>query len=594
MKCSKRFTALLLAALILVFTPHVPVRAEEETPMDVEYTLNVSKWEKVPKSGEISVFENDSDEVRRVMTDDYDFTTSQLMVFNGEGIMTEVGENLYGNKDGTYGSPQTEVDIPPHGFMIVYRGGVSVKLLLTFGFAFEGAMLYNSTMTVVRRIYGSYDKEAGTITIKYNKQQPESENCKSFLFVGNSTTYFNGIPLKFRAMCAAAGIEVSVTYCTFGSAYLYEFADENHERGKALRKALAARKYDYVVIQDAGGANFEDSQPAMDVLIPLIRENGAEPLLYMRYSSTSDDSARTAGAVRHYQNYIRLAKLYGLRWSPVAVAFEYCRTEHREINLYAADNSHHSKEGSYLAAATLMYSFFGVSPVGNTYTAYMPQDIVDVLQAEAAKAVETDFEAGRIAPAEARIKGKKYINLAYEKPYTVNTEPYSRGKAYELLSDIRADGSYAGKFTDGMKTANGNDVMCGVYKSEGLTVTVDLGKLYLLASASTDIVGGPWAGDSVRGAEATFEYSADGVHFRTAAGTAKGSTVKVGNSGSDLRTFRAEPELPEAARYVRVTYSVQSEYCGISEIEAFGTDADPLLTAASGAAAAAKKALGGK
>ena len=279
MKCSKRFTALLLAALILVFTPHVPVRAEEETPMDVEYTLNVSKWEKVPKSGEISVFENDSDEVRRVMTDDYDFTTSQLMVFNGEGIMTEVGENLYGNKDGTYGSPQTEVDIPPHGFMIVYRGGVSVKLLLTYGFAFEGAMLYNSTMTVVRRIYGSYDKEAGTVTIKYNKQQPESENCKSFLFVGNSTTYFNGIPLKFRAMCAAAGIEVSLTYCTFGSAYLYEFADENHERGKALRKALAARKYDYVVLQDAGSANFEDSQPAMDVLIPLIRENGAEPLL---------------------------------------------------------------------------------------------------------------------------------------------------------------------------------------------------------------------------------------------------------------------------------------------------------------------------
>ena len=111
----KRFIALALAALIFACTPHVPARAEEETPMDVEFTLNVSRWEKVPKSGEISLFENDSDEIRRVMTADYDFTTSQLMVFNGEGIMTEVGENLYGNKDGTYGSPQTEVDIPPAG-----------------------------------------------------------------------------------------------------------------------------------------------------------------------------------------------------------------------------------------------------------------------------------------------------------------------------------------------------------------------------------------------------------------------------------------------------------------------------------------------
>ena len=114
----------------------------------------------------------------------------------------------------------------------------------------------------------------------------------------------------------------------------------------------------------------------------------------------------------------------------------------------------------------------------------------------------------------------------------------------------------------------------------------------------------------MRGAEATFEYSADGVHFRTAAGTAKGSTVKVGNTDKEMRKFNitGEDVQTEAARYVRVTYSVQSEYCGISEIEvekelglstkseieAYGTEADSLLKAAAGAAEAAEKALGGR
>lgn len=591
MKLLKRFIALALTAALLICGLPTTVNAEEENKMDVEFTVNVNGWETVPKNNQLTIFENDSDEVRSVKTDEYNFTSSKVFVFNGEGIMTEAGENLYGNKDGTFGSPQTEVNIPPHGFMAVFGGAVSVKLARAYAFVFEGAMLYNSTMTVVQKIYGSYDKEAGTLTIKYNKKQPESENCKSFLFVGNSTTYFNGIPLKFRAICAAAGIEVSVTYCTFGSAYLSEFANENHERGKALRKALEDKRYDYVVLQDAGSADFEDSQPALDIILPLVYKNGAEPLLYMRYSSTSDDSARTDGAIRHYRNYMRLSRLYGLRCSPVAVAFEYCRTEHREINLYASDNSHHSKEGSYLAAATLMYSFFGVSPVGNEYTAYLPQDMVDVLQHEAAKAVETEFTAGLIKPASEKINGTEYVNLAYEKPYTVTGEPYTGELTYDKWTDVRADGSVIGKYTDGMKTVNCADVMCGIYKGKKMSVTVDLGKLYLISRADTDVVGGPWGLDSADDPEVTFDFSADGVHYYPAsAETQKNALVRSGEL--KRRTLYVVPESPVAARYVRVNYSVQSEHCGVSEIQAFGAEAEGIMSAVAGAAAAAGSALG--
>ena len=579
------FVAFALTACMLFGLLPFGADAEEEETMDVDFTVDIAAWEKVPQNKQITVFENLTDEIRVIKTDEYDLRSSQVFVFNGEGLMVEAGENLYGNKDGTYGSPQTEVFIPAHGFMAAFAGAVPVKMLTTYAFVFEGAMLYNSTMTVVRTIYGSYDKETARLRIRYNKSQPESENCKSFLFVGNSTTYFNGIPLKFRAMCAAAGIEVSVTYCTFGSAYLSEFADENHERGKALRKKLADRKYDYVVLQDAGGANYEDSKPALDIILPLVYENGAEPLLYMRYSSTSDDSARTDGAIRHYRNYTRLAKLYGLRCSPVAVAFEYCRTEHREINLYASDNSHHSKEGSYLAAATLMYSFFGVSPVGNSYTAYMPQEIVDVLQEEAAKAVETEFEAGAIKASVYKRKGVEYVNVAFEKPYTATGSAYNGN-----WTDTRADGTPMGKFTDGMKATSGSDSLCGCYVGKKQSVTVDLGEIYALVRVDADLFGGAWGIASVTDSKLTFELSLDGKNFYPADTTRRTSAVR--DNGWDKCTFYTAPDEPEAARFVRVNCELGSDFSWISEIEAFAERKCDLSSAVNGAAAAANAASG--
>ena len=584
-KACFRILALVLTACFILSAAHFDAAGEGDN-MDVEFTVNVTAWEKAPAtSKDVTVFVNDADEVRVIKTFEYNLKSSRVFVFNSEGLMVEAGENLYGNEDTTNGSPQTEVNIPAHGFMVTFGGASPVKLTTAYSFVTEGVMFYNSTITVVRKVYASLDRDAGTVTVKYNKAVKESENCISFLFVGNSTTYFNAIPLKFRAMCAAAGIEVSVTYCTFGSAYLSEFANPDHERGKALRSKLNARKYDYVVLQDAGGANFDDTRPALDIILPLVYENGATPLLYMRYSSTSDDSARTDGAIRHYRNYLRLSKLYGIKYSPVAVAFEYCRTEHREINLYASDNSHHSKEGSYLAAATMMYSFLGVSPVGNSYTAYLPQDVVDILQAEAAKAVETEFELGALKPATLKIDGEEYFNAAFDKPYTAT------GKAYSgTWTDTGADGKPLGKFTDGLRAGSGDEGTCGCYTGQKQYITIDLGDVYSLRRVDTDLFGGPWGIASPSGAKVSVEYSIDGKKFRAAGDAKMGGVVKTG--GWDRTMFVYTSEEPEAARYVRLCYELGSAFSWISEIQAFAKDKSCIMSAVKGAAAAADAAIG--
>ncbi len=89
-------------------------------------------------------------------------------------------------------------------------------------------MLYNATMSIVYEVRGVYDADAGTLSISYPAPAPETDETLKFLFIGNSATYFNGTPLKFKGLCRAAGVDVSVSYCTFGSANLLHFADGTH------------------------------------------------------------------------------------------------------------------------------------------------------------------------------------------------------------------------------------------------------------------------------------------------------------------------------------------------------------------------------
>ena len=69
-----------------------------------------------------------------------------------------------------------------------------------------------------------------------------------------------------------------------------------------------------MVLQDAGGASLEASEAALDVLLPLIEENGAEPLLYMRYSDKRDDDARVARDLQGDRAPVRADELIVRHW----------------------------------------------------------------------------------------------------------------------------------------------------------------------------------------------------------------------------------------------------------------------------------------
>lgn len=225
--------------------------------------------------------------------------------------------------------------------------------------------------------------EAFGITAEEEIPFPGEDEIISFLFVGNSSTYYFNIPVKLMHLAASAGVEIEVDNSCVGSAYLSYFADATNERhGIPFREHLASKKYDYVVLQDNSGASYEDSKPAIDILLPLIKENGAEMLLYKRYSSNDDPAQRLDSAYRHEVNYSKLAETFGVdRVAPGADAFLICTEKYPEINLYHTDNSHHGAgEGAYLLACVMAIEFLDLDLDKCTYTAGLDEATVAKLK----------------------------------------------------------------------------------------------------------------------------------------------------------------------------------------------------------------------
>ncbi len=222
----------------------------------------------------------------------------------------------------------------------------------------------------------------------------DEKSVIDILFVGNSSTYYFNVPDKLLFLAESTGKTVEVTYCCVGSAYLYMFADPNSTtHGIPLRNYLSSKKYDYIVVQDNSGAEYDQIKSAMDVLMPLFRENGGEVLLYMRYSSNTDPAQRPISAYRHHVNYNRIAEDFDIdKVAPVADAFMIGYKKYPNINLHFTDNSHHSDAGAYLIACVMAITYFDIDLGDVTYTAGLDTETVKALKEVARIACETGYD----------------------------------------------------------------------------------------------------------------------------------------------------------------------------------------------------------
>lgn len=203
-----------------------------------------------------------------------------------------------------------------------------------------------------------------------------AQDSKKVLFLGNSYTAVNNLPLMISNMAVSTGNELIYDSNTPGG---YRFMD--HASSSVTMEKINAKDWDYVVLQ-AQSQETSLSQAQMQVevypfaesLSNAIRANNecSQPMFYMTWGRENGDASLCPNLpwVCTYQGmdsairatYLVMAETNHAEISPVGAIWRELRTNHPEINLYSGDGSHPSMAGSYAAACAFYTMIYKKDP----------------------------------------------------------------------------------------------------------------------------------------------------------------------------------------------------------------------------------------
>ncbi len=213
------------------------------------------------------------------------------------------------------------------------------------------------------------------------------------LFVGNSYTYYNDMPLLVRSLASSSGDKLAVKMVTNGGWRLRQ-----HAADSITLAAIAEGGWDYVVFQEqskepSNGREWvaEHTFPVVDRLDKYRRLHnpGGQTVFYMTWGYNNDTYEQMQQGV--CETYIELTSHFGALCAPVGIAWRRIRTERPDITLYNPDNSHPSLEGSYLAA-NIFYTLLFQHPYTSNFTAELPTETAGYLQQIAQETVFANKE----------------------------------------------------------------------------------------------------------------------------------------------------------------------------------------------------------
>lgn len=204
-----------------------------------------------------------------------------------------------------------------------------------------------------------------------------AQDSVSVLFIGNSYTSVNNLPAIISDLAVSKGKEVTYDTQLLGGATL-----QTHAGNATTYTKIKSKPWDYVVIQaQSQEPSFPDTQvdtetiPYAIQLADSIYANNycTDVLFYMTWGRQDGDpqwgpiSTYEGMQMRLRNAYVRMKDSVQGSVAPVGMAWWDVRDNAPSINLYAADGSHPSFEGSYLAACTFYASLFEDTPIGASY-----------------------------------------------------------------------------------------------------------------------------------------------------------------------------------------------------------------------------------
>jgi hypothetical protein len=194
------------------------------------------------------------------------------------------------------------------------------------------------------------------VACQVESQDPPRQAAR-VLFVGNSLTYFNSLPDVVTRLAHDAGDSDFVAAMVAMPGY--SLADHLDE-GSAQRE-LMTKRWTHVVMQQGPSSlpeGAEELRRSTERFAPLVRQAGAEPVLYMVWPERTRPSAFDA-VRRHYRD--AAAAVDGI-FAPAGDAWTLALAADSTLPLYGTDGFHPSPVGTWLAAVVLLARVRGIDP----------------------------------------------------------------------------------------------------------------------------------------------------------------------------------------------------------------------------------------
>ncbi|MBQ0787349.1 MAG: T9SS type A sorting domain-containing protein [Oceanihabitans sp.] len=209
----------------------------------------------------------------------------------------------------------------------------------------------------------------------------QSQTTKKVLFIGNSYTAVNNLPLLINTMAMNRGDLLIYDSNTPGGHRLM-----NHASNTTTLNKMNANNWDYVVLQgQSQEASWSQSQMEIELypfatsLSNAIRENYecSQPMFYMTWGRENGDASNCGNApwVCTYEGmddaitatYTFMADTNDTEIAPAGAVWRYLRTNYPSIDLYSNDGSHPSSAGSYAAACAFYTMIYKKDPTWITW-----------------------------------------------------------------------------------------------------------------------------------------------------------------------------------------------------------------------------------
>jgi PKD repeat protein len=235
-----------------------------------------------------------------------------------------------------------------------------------------------------------------------------AQDSASVLFIGNSYTYVNNLPLLIDNITSSFGDNIYYDSNTPGGA---TFAD--HAANPTTYVKINSQLWDFVVLQgQSQEPSFPDAQvntesiPFAIQIADSVYSNNfcSDVMMFMTWGRENGDpqwgpiSTFEGMNDRLRSGYLRIADSVQGSVSPVGSAWRYVRDNYPSIDLYTTDGSHPSYAGSYLAACTFYASIFRKSPIGSTFTGTLSASDAANLQYAASITVLDSLDLWNLRP----------------------------------------------------------------------------------------------------------------------------------------------------------------------------------------------------